>query len=181
MDTTKGKEIISCFYSEIMLYHLIHKYDAWATQKVLSRKQKCIFFSFEVVTLYPCIVWTFESQLLISFILLPVCCKSSECLPEAPPEHGGILTMLSRKLIWLFWTFWKTYHSDQQYFSIDFEFELPMIYCFVKPEGRTSFHCFWQEDKDRGLKDRSPPSHFDPCRQTWWWWWWLGCWVWWWW
>ena len=50
---TKGKEIISCFYSEIMLYHFIHKYDAWATQKVLSRKQKCIFFSFEVVTLYP--------------------------------------------------------------------------------------------------------------------------------
>ena len=52
---TKGKDIISCFYSEIMLYHFIHKYDAWATQKVLSRKQKCIFFSFEVVTLYPCI------------------------------------------------------------------------------------------------------------------------------
>ena len=44
---------ISCFYSEIMLYHFIHKFDEWSTQKVLSRKQKCIFFSFEVVTLYP--------------------------------------------------------------------------------------------------------------------------------
>ena len=50
----------------------------------------------------------------------------------------------------------------------------------IKPEGKTSFHCFWQEGRARGLRDMWLPSHFGPSQQTWWssWWWW---WWWWWW
>ena len=51
----------------------------------------------------------------------------------------------------------------------------------TKPEGKTSFHCFWQEGRARGLRDMWLPSHFGPSQQTWWsswWWWWWWWWTW---
>ena len=115
-------------------------------------------------------------------------CMPSAHLPSAPPRYKVRLRLefICNLLLCIIMGFKQSVGVAKELFCSGTHWLEYLSIRNWKPEDKTSFHCFWQEGRGRGLRDTWQPSHFGPFQRTlswwswlWWWWWrwWWQCWT----